>query len=44
MSRPFPLTRVAGTVLSLLLRLYWELPLWAKFIVGIVAFVWVAKG
>lgn len=44
MNGPFPMTRVAGAALIQLLRLYLDLPRWLMIIVGIAAFVWVAKG
>lgn len=44
MNRPFQMTRVAGVALFQVLRLYFALPWWGMGIVGIVAFMWVAKG
>lgn len=43
MKRPFPMTRVAGMALFQVLRLYFALPWWGMVIVGMGAFVWVAK-
>lgn len=43
MSRPFPMTRVAGAAVFQVLRLYFTLPWWLMGIVGIVAFVFFVK-
>ena len=43
MNRPFPMSRLVGAAMFQVLRLYFALPWWGMFVVGIVAFLWLAK-
>lgn len=43
MNRPFPMTRLAGAALFLVLRLYFALPWWGMLIVATGVFLWAAK-
>ena len=43
MNQPFPITRVAVMALFQVLRLYFALPWWVMGIVGVFAFVLIAK-